>query len=88
MLTTAAEVLAHHPYMHDGGWWPIFPLFWALFWVVGIVLLFRFFRRRGGYYHHHRRGAEDVLAERYASGDITVDEYRQRLDVLRERSDK
>ncbi len=28
--------------------------------------------------------AEDVLAERYARGEIDADEYRQRLVVLRE----
>lgn len=31
-----------------------------------------------------RPSAEDILAERYARGDITDDEYMQRQSVLRE----
>ncbi len=30
------------------------------------------------------RGAEDVLAERFARGEIDADEYRQRVTLLRE----
>lgn len=30
------------------------------------------------------RGAEDVLAERFARGEIDEDEYRQRVTALRE----
>jgi len=46
----------------------------------------------GGVYVLRRRppradagpSAEDVLAQRYARGEIDADEYRQRLIVLRE----
>jgi uncharacterized membrane protein len=42
------------------------------------------FRRRGGGPWHREPSAQSVLAERYANGDISADEYRERLGVLRE----
>jgi uncharacterized membrane protein len=33
--------------------------------------------------HRHTVFGEDVLAERYARGEITEEEYRQRASVLR-----
>jgi putative membrane protein len=62
-----------------GPWFLFFPLLWiALF--VGAFFLFR--RRHD---HWQRHSAEEVLAERYAKGEISADEYRQRLGVLRGR---
>lgn len=66
---------------HGGPWWPIFPLFWIVLWGVVIFAVFRF--RRGSWHRGH--SAEDVLAERYARGEITVEEYRERLSVLKQR---
>lgn len=63
------------------GWWPIFPLFWILVWAAVIFMVFRF--RGPGRWQGH--SAQGVLAERYARGEITVEEYRQRLEVLKER---
>ncbi|MGH2735655.1 MAG: SHOCT domain-containing protein [Actinomycetota bacterium] len=83
MVTTAAMTLANHAqHWGDGGWWPIFPIFWILFWAV---LVFAFFRFRRGAGWHHGVSAESVLAERYARGEISVEEYRERLTVLKER---
>ncbi len=81
MLDMAAELAAGGAW-GPGPWWPIFPLFWILVWGVVIFALFRFRRgaRWGG-----GHSAEDVLAERYARGEISVDEYRERLGVLRQR---
>ena len=82
MITGATEVLANAGDWGPGHWWPIFPLLWLLLWGVVIFAVFRFRRGdrwRGGH------SAQDVLAERYARGEITVDEYRQRLDVLEEK---
>ena len=67
------------------GWW-IFPFFW-IGWVLILVFFFggRWFwwrRQRDG--EHGRRSGEQVLAERYARGEIDEDEYRQRLAVLKE----
>jgi putative membrane protein len=85
MLTTATELFAHGGWGGPGPWWPIFPLFWILVWGLVIFTLFRF--RRGGRWHQGR-SAEDVLAETYARGDISVEEYRERLSVLRERGSR
>lgn len=63
---------------HEGGpWFLLFPLFW----LVVVVTAVRLFRRRGPGWHH-TTSAEGVLAERYARGEITADEYHQRLGVL------
>lgn len=66
----------------DGWWWVIGPLMMTL-WIgliAGAVWFFtRTFRQRP------RTAAEraaDVLAERYARGEITTEEYRERLDQL------
>ena len=59
-----------------GPWFLVFPLLWiALF--VGAFFLFR---RRSDRWQ--TRSAEEVLAERYARGEIAADEYQQRLGVL------
>jgi putative membrane protein len=77
-----------------GGWF-MMAVMMAVFWglvIAGVVALVRY---TGG---PHRAGrpdesgvppgagrAEDVLAERFARGEIDEDEYRRRLAVLRER---
>jgi putative membrane protein len=57
--------------------------FWGLL-IVGIVLLARYLSRgdRQDRSPRSRPTAEQVLAERYARGEIDEDEYRRRLDVL------
>jgi putative membrane protein len=80
MLTMAGEMAGHWG-GGPGAWWPIFPIFWVLFWGIQIFTLFRFRGRAWGRGH----SAEDVLAERYARGEIAVDEYRERLRVLKQR---
>ncbi|QHA09054.1 hypothetical protein GQF42_42775 [Streptomyces broussonetiae] len=68
-------------------------LFWALLIVGGVALVHYLTGARRG----HRPGppsqeesgwsnrrAEDLLAERYARGEIDEDEYRRRLATLRE----
>ena len=85
VLATVA-VLATESVRYTWGphlWWPIFPLFWLLFW-VGVVVFFASSRRRW-YRHggHHGHAGENVLAERFARGEINEQEYRERLDVLK-----
>lgn len=63
-----------------GGWWPIFPIFWLLFFLTVAFLLSRRFR-------HCRPGSRSGIArlsERFAAGEIDEDEYRERLAVLKE----
>lgn len=80
MLLMAAPILADHLDHHHGEWWPLFPLLWfALF--LGIFFLIR---RRGGCAPGRRTG-EAVLAERYAKGEISEEEFDERRQVLRRR---
>ena len=55
-------------------------LVWALI-VVGVIALLRHLSRGSAV---PRPTAEELLAERFARGDITEQEYRNRLDVHRE----
>ena len=74
------DLLAYGSWGHGPGpWWPIVPL---LFWATFAVAIVFWMRRRGW-----QRGssAEDVIAERYARGEVSESEYRERLAVLRER---
>lgn len=59
-------------------------IFWVLI-ILGAVMLFR---QRGRASHHsgaeaEHRSPEQLLAERFACGEIDTDEYRHRLDTLR-----
>ncbi len=62
----------------------------VLFWVVlvlAIALAVRYLDRRRGASllpPPPRLAAEQVLAGRFARGEIDADEYRQRLDTLRQ----
>jgi putative membrane protein len=93
---TALTALATHPGPYaDGGfhWWFLFfPFGFFLFWVLFFVALRTLvFRRWGGPWgggpgrpgYHRGPGAEQVLAGRFAAGDIDEQEYRARLEVLR-----
>jgi putative membrane protein len=64
-----------------GPWFLLFPLFWL---AVIFTLVFLFRGRRWG--HWHGGSGEAVLGERYARGEITAEEYRQRVEVLRGRT--
>ncbi|ORA44474.1 hypothetical protein BST22_25275 [Mycolicibacterium chubuense] len=76
------------------GWggWVLMSIMMALVWalvIAGTVLAIRFLtgpRQSAGHSHGTREGsAEDVLAERFARGEIDEDEYRRRATLLRER---
>ena len=73
----------HHD---DPGWWIVFPLFW-IFVIVAIVVLLRRGRWWGPRYwgqgHPARREtAAELLERRFAAGEISSDEYRERRSVL------
>jgi putative membrane protein len=70
-----SQVLLHEA----AGWYWFFP-FWILFWVGVVFLLFRFAPWRG----RSRRGpgAQEILAERFARGEIDAAEYTARREVL------
>jgi putative membrane protein len=83
---TSFALLASNSGWHDHPWfwiWPLVPLFWfALFFLF--LRLFFWRGRRGPWGYSHDRGpdARTILAERYARGEITYDEYRERLGHL------
>ena len=77
-LNTVMSVVASHG-EHDHYWFP-FGFLWLF--LLAAVLFFVFRGRRW----HHVSGADrarDILAERYARGEITGEEYRERLEQLR-----
>jgi putative membrane protein len=57
-------------------------LFWGLI-ITGVVLLVRYLARGGQHPEPQPSTPEDVLAHRYARGEIDEQEYRQRLATLR-----
>ena len=74
---------------HADGWgngpgpWALIPLTFLLLWIAVIAFaVWRF--RRGAPWSRH--SGQSVLAERYARGDITAEEYRERRDVLKEQT--
>lgn len=77
-------------YGHEmGGWgYPLTLIGMVVFWaavIYGIVALVRYTgrsRRQGGE-PDRAPGAERLLAERFARGEIGEDEYRRRLAALR-----
>jgi putative membrane protein len=74
-----ASILMAHGGWAGGPWFLLLPLLW------GAVLVTAFLMWRG----RDRRwtgGAEEILAERYARGEISADELQQRRDELRRKS--
>lgn len=81
-MNTLTTLATHY----DGGpgpWWPIFPIFWLLFFIA----VFAFFATRRRRWHDCGGGpssGRSRLAERFAAGEIDEEEYRTRLAVLDE----
>ena len=81
MDITLMTMLASHGDW-DHAWWPL----WPLLWLVVIVTVVWFFKRGRWGGPRSQTGADrarDILAERYARGEITGEEYRERLEGLR-----
>jgi putative membrane protein len=86
-IATAQLLLADMDWDHmDGGAWFLMGLGMIIFWglvILGVVWLVRTLT------HHDRRRTEggppsplELLDRRFAEGDISVDEYRQRREIL------
>lgn len=63
-------------------WFGFFWLFLVLFWLIPGWR----WRRHGHYRHWHGTGeksAEDILSERYARGEISHEEFEDRMTVLK-----
>lgn len=78
-----APVLAHAGHGGHGGWWfgPLIPLLWIT--LIGLTV-WLVTRRRGrcAAMPSGNDRARDVLAERYARGELTTEDYRERLANL------
>jgi putative membrane protein len=61
-----------------GPWFLVFPLLW-----IGVVVLLILAIRGSWGRRAHDGSAESILGERFARGEITPEEYRERLTVLR-----
>ena len=73
---------------YNMGWglYPFIPFFWILFWFAVIYFFFGRGRRWHGHMHDTSskdKSAEEVLADRFANGEIDEKEYEHRLEVLR-----
>ena len=83
MSATLGSVLGQ---MWDGdrmgqGWWWVMEIGWLMFLALIVVLAVVFVR---GFTNDRPRGsADDILAERFARGEIDEDEYRRRRSTLR-----
>lgn len=88
------NTLAHWAGDGPGPWILLVPLFWAAVVAGGILLLRRTVWRRGRGPGHGgppwqgrgpaKESAADLLARRFAAGEIDEDEYWLRLSVLNE----
>jgi uncharacterized membrane protein len=65
-----------------GGGWILFPLFWVLL-IVGIVFLVR--GRGAPWTDGGRETGIDVLERRFAEGELSLEQYRERRSVLEEK---
>lgn len=83
MATVVEGFSGHHGDDHmGGGWWWVMGIGWLVFLaalVIVAVVLLRHYQVGQG----RRSSAQDVLDERFARGEMDVEEYRRRRDVLR-----
>ena len=83
-----AQVLAdNHGWGHmggqGGGWMWLWGTLMMFFWVAVIAAVWLFARNRDRASGGGTTRARDILDERYARGELTTEDYRERLDHLR-----
>jgi putative membrane protein len=79
-------------YGGDGGWvgWALMTVAMVVFWallITAVVLLVRYLvssQRAGANPAEGSAHAENLLADRYARGEIDDDEYQRRIALLRQ----
>ena len=81
ILSAASELLM----AFTGGWWflPV-PLLWILL-IIGIVFLVRGRDGRPPWTGSGRETARDVLDRRFAAGELSQEQFRERRSVLEEK---
>jgi putative membrane protein len=69
--------------MGDEGehWWFVFPFFWLL-WLAVFATVFYVVVRGKRHRSHGSERAKAILAERFARGEISGEEFRERLEQL------
>ena len=84
-IGTLAELIPVATWDGDGPRWGVVfvPLFWALV-ILGIVLLVRGRRWGPPGANHRRETAIEVLERRFAEGELSLEQYRERRAVLKE----
>lgn len=88
-MVVLAQMMDRGDHMDNGnGWWWIMGLVGLLIVVALVVVIVVALQRSNApkpdASGSTRRTADDLLAERFARGDIDEAEYRQRRDALRE----
>ena len=63
----------------EQAWWPIWPILWLAVIVAAVWFLSRRWRRKDDC---GLGSARKILAERFARGELSHDEYRDRLAQL------
>jgi putative membrane protein len=71
-----AQLVAHN--WHGNHWWIVFPILWLLLAAFVVALVWR---RKGGR-HDGGDSPRRILGERFARGEISVEEYHTRLGQL------
>ena len=86
MALLVAQMWDGDGHMDGDGWWWVMGIGWLLSLAFAGFLLYLLLRRRTETEAPIRHGAaaEQLLAERFAGGEIDEDEYRRRRDALRE----
>jgi putative membrane protein len=86
-LGLVAQMWEHGEGMDGRGWWWLMGIGWLVL-VVGMlvigVLLLRHFTQSNGPAGQPRSNAEDILAQRFARGEIDEDEFQRRRAALRQ----
>lgn len=74
-------------YHYGFGFFPFFPLFGIVFWIIILSLIFRGWGRWHHRWHDHAdKSAEDIVRDRFAHGEINEKEYREKMRVLKEQT--
>lgn len=76
-------MLWHYGWGFGFPWFGLFFLFFFLFWLIPGR---RHWHRHGAYRWNGEKSAEEVLADRYARGEISKEEYEERITVLKKHS--
>ena len=80
VFMSSASVLGSMSDDHEH-WWFVFPFFWLLWLGAIATVLYFVFRGKSRRWNGGDR-AKAILAERFARGEISGEEFRERLEQL------